>query len=255
MKQKYNLKDFRPETLTTSRAVAKEGLITDGELYYHLNSCPFFHTYNDGEVEETETILLPFFRRFLRERVGGKSVSYIASLGALNEYLTNYKNTILPKNIKKYIRYFTNFFYLLHPSKRFDVIVPYFPYRFNYLTGCTEVVIKTRSGIRMYTYDFTDGGVDAERLNYQGFLLQLGGRVFKQLTGLTPTSLACIYPGSKTVIYYSYNDKENLENRIIEEKDYTRRYGTHCAYCLQKNCSPLIDRNDRFGWKYSENEK
>ena len=251
MTKKYDLKDFRPETLTTSKAVAKKGLITDGELYYYLNSCPFFHTYNDGRVEETETILLPFFRRFLKKRMD-KPVAYKDALGALNEYLTNSKYTVLPKDLKKYLRYFTNLYSLLHPLKRFEILMPYFPYKFNYISGCSEVIIKSKAGIRMYVYDFTDEAIDGEGLNYNGFRLQLAARVFKLKTGLTPTSLACIYPATRTTTYYTYKDDEKFESMTVESDQFVRRYGLHCAYCLQRDCSPLIDRDDKYGWKYSE---
>ena len=249
MKQKYDLKDFRPQTLTTVKAVAKEGLITDGELYYHLNSCPFFHTYNDGRVDEDETNLLPFFRRFLKNRMTG-AVSYISATGDFNEYLASKKDPILPKDLKRYFRYFSNFYSLLHPSKKFEIILPYFPYKYNYISGCAEVVIKTRAGIRIYVYDFAEEAIDAEDLNYHGFRLQLAGNVFHNLTGIIPTSLACIYPGIKTVIYYTYNPLERLDT--MQPTSLTRRYGSHCAYCLQRNCSPLIDRKDDYGWRYSE---
>jgi hypothetical protein len=251
MTKRFNLKDFRPETLTTSKAVAREGLITDGELYYHLNSCPFFHTYNDGRVEETETILLPFFRRFLKDRML-KPLYYKNLLGALNEYLASYKDPILPKDLKKYIRYFTNFYSLLHPTKRFEILLPYFPYQHTYLTGCAELVIRTRAGVRIYVYDFTDGPIDAEDLNFNGFRLQLAGNIFQKLSGETPTSLACLYPGTKTVVYYTFKSDERLDEMIIQKEHSIRRYGTHCAYCLQRDCSPLIDRKDKYGWKHSE---
>lgn len=254
MTKKYDLKDFRPETLTTSKAVAKKGFITDSELYYYLNSCPFFHSYNDGEVGETETLLLPFFRRFLKNRSYGRPMSYIVTTGEFNEYLARNKNNILPKDLKKYLRYFANFYELLHPSKRFEILLPYFPYKYDYITGCAEVVIRTRAGVRIYVYDFSEEPIDGENLNFNGFRLQLAGRVFKNLTGFTPTSLACIYPGTKTVVYYTYKDDELLEQMILDKKNMVRKYGEHCAYCLQRDCSPLIDRNDRFGWRMSEKE-
>jgi hypothetical protein len=219
-----------------------------------LNSCPFFHTYNDGRVEETETILLPFFRRFLKNRMSG-NLSYNVTLGVLNEYIGNKANSLLPNDLKKYIRYFSNFYALLHPSKKFEIILPYFPYKYNYLTGCAEVVIRTRAGYRIYVYDFTDGPVDAEDLNFNGFRLQLAGCVFQKLSGHTPTSLACLYPGSKTVVYYTFKPDERLDENIIEQKNLVRRYGTHCAYCLQRDCSPLIDRGgEKYGWRYSEKQ-
>jgi hypothetical protein len=203
-------------------------------------------------VEELEEILLPFFRRFLKNRMNGRTVSYVTVLGEFNEYLANRKNPILPRDIKRCIRYFTNFYSLFHPSKKFEVILPYFPYKYSYISGCAEVVVRTRSGIRLYVYNFTEGPIDAECLNYEGFRLQLSGRIFKKLTGEVPTSLACVVPCSKTVIYYSYRDDEGLEEMTPNQM--VRRYGEHCAYCLQRNCSPLIDRNDRFGWRESEKQ-
>lgn len=253
MTLKYDLKNFRQTILTTDKSVAKEGLITDGELYYHLNSCPFFHTYNDGRVGEAETILLPFFRRFLKNRMAGP-LSYVASTGEFNEYLTNSGHTILPKDLKRYYRFFNNFYSLLHPSKKFEILLPYFPYNHTYLTGCAEVVIKTKSGIRIYIYDFTEEAIDAEGLNYNGFRLQLAARIFDILGGVAPTSLGCIYPSSKTVVYYTYKANEELEKMITSKDQFVRRYGSHCAICLQKNCSPLIDRNDQYGWKVSEDD-
>jgi hypothetical protein len=202
-------------------------------------------------VEETETILLPFFRRFLKKRMK-KPQAYVTMLGELNEYLTNYKTPISPANLRTYIRYFSNFYSLLHPLKRFEVVLPYFPYKYDYLTGCSEVVIRSKAGIRIYVYDFTDGPVDGEDLNYNGFRLQLAACVYEKLTGITPTSLGCLYPGSKTVVYYTFRPDERLEEMISDKNQFIRRYGTHCAYCLQRNCTPLIDRKDRYGWRVSE---
>lgn len=248
MKQRYDLKDFRPETLTTSKAVAKDGLITDGELFYHLSSCPFFHTFNDGKVEEVETILLPFFRRFLKNKMSSE-FSYVTVLGELHAYLANKTSQILSTDLKVFNRHFSNFYSLLHPSKKFKVLLPYFPYKYDYLTGCAEVVIETKAGIRIYVYDFGESAIDAEVLNFNGFRLQLAGSIFKKLSGLTPTSLACLHTGSKTVVYYTFKDDEHLEEMITSKDQFLRRYGSHCAYCLQKDCSPLLDRSDRFGWK------
>ena len=254
MTLKYDLKNFRPTQLTTDKTVAKSGLITDGELYYHLNSCPFFHTYNDGRVEESETILLPFFRRFLKNRMSGP-ISFVTSTGEFNEYLTNSGHTILPKDLKKYYRFFNNFYSLLHPSKKFEILLPYFPYKYNYLTGCAELVIKSKAGIRLYVYDFTEEPIDAEGLNYNGFRLQLAARILDVLGGIAPTSLACLYPSSKNVVYYTYNAHEELEKMITTKDQFVRRYGSHCAYCLEKNCSPLIDSKDQYGWKLSDDNK
>jgi hypothetical protein len=251
MIKRYDLKDFRPSTLTTVNSVAKAGLITDGELFQHLNSCPFFHTYNDGEVGETEKVMLPFFRRFLKVRNNGNK-SYMTWLGELNDYLLRREDPVLPVDLKKYIRYFTNLYTLLHPSKKFEVVLPYFPYRYSYLTGCAEAIIKTKSGIRIYVYEFEDKDIDHEKLNFDGFRLQLAARIFHVKSGIAPTSLACIWPGSKAVVYYTYNENEKLENMIVEKKDFVRRYGSQCAYCLQRDCTPLIDRTDRYGWRVSE---
>jgi len=252
MTKRYDLKDFRPETLTTVNAIAKKGLITDGELFYHLNSCPYFHTYNDGGVEETEEVLLPFFRRFLKNRISINSMSYTMHANNLTRYLTRLNTK--QAQLKKYIRYFTNFYELLHPSKKFEIILPYFPYKHGYISGCAEMIIRTKAGIRIYVYDFTDASVDAENLNFHGFRLQLAGNIFERKTGIIPTSLACIYPGSKNITYYTYNPNEKIDQIEIQESQFIRRYGTHCAYCLQKNCSPMIDRRDKYGWKISETD-
>ena len=187
----------------------------------------------------------------MKNRILG-SISYVTAIGEFNDYLTHCKHTILPKDIKKYLRYFSNFYALLFPTKKFDILLPYFPYKYSYLEGCAELVIRSKAGVRIYVYDFSDEAIDAEDLNYNGFRLQLSGCVFKKLTGIIPTSLACLYPGSKTVLYYTYTDAEKLDEMIVEKNQFVRRYGSHCAYCLQKNCSPLIDRSDRYGWRISE---
>jgi hypothetical protein len=254
MQKKYNLSDFRPETLTTSFSEPKEGYITDRELFFYLNSCPFFHTYNDGRVGELETILLPFFRRFLKVR--HRSRSFKTWLLLFVDYLKKRNIQAGENQYKKLVQTITNFYSLMHPSKKFDVLLPYFPYRWEYISGCVEGVVRTQSGIRIYTYDFSDNDLNVEGMNFNGFRLQLAARVFFRLTGLQPTSMGCIYPVFKAVTYYTYNPQENLEEMADNPNlPLSRKYGSYCAYCLQRNCTPLIDRQDKFGWRVSETYK
>lgn len=150
---------------------------------------------------------------------------------------------------KKLERYFTNYYALFHPSKKFKVITPFFPYKHDAIMGCSEVVMETKSGVRIYTYNFSDTGVGPEELNYHGFKLQLAARIFHIKTGIEAGSMACVYPASKTAVYYTYNPEEKLEEFIKTPPTPVRRYGSHCSICMQRFCVPLIDRTDKYGWK------
>lgn len=235
--------------LTTSSKVDKEGYISDEDLYYYLSSCPFFQTYQDEEVGRVETILLPFFRYYQWRRLTGRpNTSFSWWMKKFNTRLSKFtmRDT---KEHKKLERYLINYYALFHPSKAYDVILPYYPYRHGGIRGCAEVLIKSKDMYRIYCYNFTDEGVGPEDLNYYGFKLQCAARVFYLQTGLEVGSLACVYPASKAVVYYTYNPNENIETLIDENRALVRRYGSHCAVCTQKGCTPLIDKSDRYGWR------
>lgn len=245
---KYRAKD----QLTTSDTITPEGCISENEWYHYINSCPFFQTYNDGKTGEYETLLYPFFRRFFFELLQDKPMSYNDKVVQLNEYLVNTKNVKSKMVLNKCLKHLSNFYYLFHPCKKYKVILPYFPYKLKFITGCTEAIIQTKSGIRMCNYDFTTDAITGESLNYNGFKLQLAARAFENYSNIKPTSLVCVYTYSKTPVYYSYNSDEKLEDMNLNLNNATRRYGTHCAYCMMRNCTPLIDRFDLYGWKDSD---
>jgi len=200
-------------------------------------------------VGSVEQILLPFFRFFQWKRMSNKGpISFSVWVKLFNERLSAFK--LSAKDIKKYERYLINYYSLFHPSKKYQVILPYYPYKVNGIQGCSEVIINSRGTIRIYTYSLEDVGVGPEDLNYYGFKLQCAGRAFHTQTGQKPGSLACVYPANKTVTYYTYNEDEKIDEFLKGEKKMPiRRYGTHCSYCMQKACAPLIDRSDRFGWR------
>lgn len=241
------------QSITTTETISNDNCITEKDLFYLINSCPFFQTYNDGEVGLYEGLLSDFLRRFfLNLQTEQYVVSYTETLVKLNDYLINVKNVRNKKVIRSCIVYFNNFYYLFHISKKYKVILPYFPYRLKHIIGCSDAIIETKAGIRMCIFDYNADAVNGESLNYNGFRLQLAARAFYNYTGIQPSSLVCCYLYSKTAVYYSYKHDEEYENILLNPSDCIRKYGSHCAYCMNRNCTPLIDRYDLYGWKHVE---
>lgn len=240
--------------ITTGITVTKNR-ISDEELFYHVSSCPFFSTPRDGELEDPEGVLLPLFRYFHYRGMTKTHKSFSNYVGILNKYLISgvEKGMNFQEGYsEKLTRYFTNFYSLFHPRKRFVIILPFFPYRYRYLMGCTEVIVKTTSGIRIYAYNFADRKPTDRDLNYYGFKLQLAARVFHLKTGIDVTSMGMIMPANRVSIYYAYNPNEKLEEHLETIKDnpslFIRRYGDHCYECIHHDCRPIIDDDDKLGW-------
>jgi len=243
-------------TVTSSFKIGKRDRISDEDLFYHLSSCPFFQTYRDGEVGRVEKTLLPLFRYYHLNRLRERKMSFARWTVMLGNYIKHEEGTDDFKQFyKKIERYFVNFYSLFHPSKKYQVLSPFYPYRYNAFMGCAEVVLKTKSGVRIYCYNFGDEGVGPEDLNFYGFKLQCAARIYHLQTGEEPGSMAVVYPASKAVVYYTYNPGEEVEKYIEQNPMMIRRYGTHCGICTRIGCKPLIDRSDRYGWSYGDHQK
>lgn len=230
--------------------------ISEEDLFHYLAGCPFFETYRDEETDKMEKILTSFFRNYQMRRMTERPVRYQEWLNIFNKYLIAAK--LEPHDMKRLYpkcrRYFTNFYALFHPSKKYKVLFPYFPYIYKPIKGCSEVVLESSNGVRLYCYDYSDQGVGPEELNRYGFRLQTAARIFHLQTGKEPSSMAVAFPSSKTVVYYTYNPEEKIEEMVGQVNTMVRRYGSYCADCTQQACKPLIDRTDRYGWSIAEHE-
>lgn len=216
-----------------------------------MAGCPFYQVERDGSTEKIESVLLPFFRSYQLIRLQGKSRDYNHVLRAFNKYLQHRIKYELPE-YQTYIKHLTNFHALFHPSKVYDTLLPYFPYRHDVLMGCSEAIIRRKEGIRVYCYSFQSTELTAFDMDYYGFKLQLASRVFHIKTGLQPSSMALVLTNNRHIVYYTYNPEEKIEEMIHKPRIQLRKYGSYCSSCMRSECRPLIDTTDHFGWRQSE---
>jgi len=222
--------------------------LKDFELYRKVNGCPFFNTYEDASVSEIENAVLPFFRYYHLKRMSGIPFQFTIMLDAFNKRVYDLYQGKGAAFYSRCTKCFLNFYSLFHPAKKYRVIVPYYPYNINDIYGCSECILDTPHGIRLYSYNFSEDGIDSDDLDERGFRLQLAARAYHVDTGIKPTSMGVVYPFNKDVIYYNYKRSEKLEEFKGKELHRVRKYGSYCSACTERHCSPLIDSEDKYGW-------
>ena len=258
MKQKSEPSNPRPVvpnfTSTYISADARKyqkDILTDHEVFNHLCGCPFFKRRHGTEntMDKKIEVLYPLFRKY-----------HLLSMDKRPTFKNSFRwfqNRLIEQGVldatlyKSYERLFINFLQVFRKDSGIKVVLPYYPYRFHNIVGCAEVILKNPVGIHICDYDLSSYGIDGENMNHNGFRLQLAGRAFHTETGIEPATLSCIYLASKTITYFTYLPQEKIEGVTPNKEGMFRHYGIYCSDCEQRNCRPLIDNEEKYGWRKS----